>query len=60
MFHISSPIEGWDGPNPRTHHDYINFQDFPFCWKNLNVTIEVEAKAKELAVLKLQDELRNN
>lgn len=60
MFHISSPIEGWGGPNPRTHHDYINFQDFPVCWKNLNVTIEVEAKAKELAVLKLQDELLNN
>ena len=50
MFHISSPIEGWGGPNPRTHHDYINFQDFPVCWINLNVTIEVEAKAKELAV----------
>ena len=60
MFHISSPIEGWDGPNPRTHHDYINFQDFPVYWRNLNVTIEVEAKAKELAVLKLQNELRNN
>jgi len=60
MFHISSPIDGWSGPNPRAHHDYINFQDFPVCWKNLNVTIEVEAKAKELAVLKLQNELRNN
>ena len=60
MFHISSPIEGWDGPNPIAHHDYINFQDFPVCLKNLNVTIEVEAKAKELAILKLQNELRNN
>lgn len=54
MFHISSPIDGWDGKQPGRHHDYINPADFPAEWKKLNITIEVEAKAKELAVLKLQ------
>ena len=60
MFHISSPIEGWSGPNPRRHHDYIDLQDFPECWRDLKLTIEVEAKAKELAVIKLQKELQKN
>ncbi len=57
LFHISSPLEGWDGPKPERHHDYINVTDFPDCWRDKNVTVEVEAKAKELAVLKLKDEL---
>ncbi len=39
------------------HHDYINPQDFPTCWRHLSVTIEVEAKAKELAVLQLMRDL---
>lgn len=30
---------------------------FPDCWLNLDVTVAVEAKAKELAVLKLKAEL---
>ena len=57
MFHISSPIEGWNGSNPRRHHDYIDLQDFPDCWRDLKLTIEVEAKAKEVAVIKLHKEL---
>lgn len=57
MFHISSPREGWKGHNPKRHHDFINMQDFPTCWKGLNVTVEVEAKAKEVAVLKLMKQL---
>lgn len=57
MFHISSPKEGWSGPKPNRHHDYIDVEDFPACWKGLNVTIEVEAKAKELAVLRLLRQL---
>ena len=54
LFHISSPKEGWKGPAPRRHHDFINPRDFPDAWLNLNITVEVEAKAKELAVLRLQ------
>jgi UV DNA damage endonuclease len=60
MFHISSPIEGWTGPNPSRHHDFINVEDFPECWKNLNITVEVEAKAKEVAILQLLTELKKN
>ncbi len=57
MFHISSPLEGWSGPKPERHHDYIDVDDFPKCWLALDLTVEVEAKAKELAVLKLAKEL---
>jgi hypothetical protein len=53
LFHISSPREGWNGPKPHRHHDYINIRDFPGCWQGIDVTVKVEAKAKELAVKKL-------
>ena len=58
LFHISSPIEGWDGPKPERHHDFINVTDFPECWQQLQFTVEVEAKAKEVAVLQLAQALR--
>jgi UV DNA damage endonuclease len=54
VFHISSPLNGWNGASLNKHHDYIDPQDFPECWLKLNITVEVEAKAKELAVLKLK------
>ena len=57
LFHLSSPIEGWDGPKPSRHHDFIDVGDFPDCWRGMALTVEVEAKAKEAAVLKLKDEL---
>ena len=38
-------------------HDYINLKDFPVFWLNLDITVEIEAKAKELAVLKLMREI---
>ncbi len=57
MFHLSSPLEGWDGPKPERHHDFIDVKDFPTCWFDLKLTVEVEAKAKEAAVLKLNNEL---
>lgn len=57
LFHISSPLNGWDAADSRSHHDYIDFQDFPKHWLNLDITVEVEAKAKELAILKLRNEL---
>lgn len=58
LFHLSSPLAGWDGPKPERHHDYIDPQDFPACWRSLTLTVEVEAKAKELAVLKLKQDLQ--
>ena len=54
LFHLSSPIEGWTGRDPSRHHDFINPRDFPRCWLTLDATIEVEAKAKELAVERLR------
>jgi UV DNA damage endonuclease len=58
LFHISSPLEGWDGSKPERHHDFIDVTDFPNCWHGLDLTVEVEAKAKEVAVLKLKNELK--
>jgi UV DNA damage endonuclease len=58
LFHISSPLEGWSGPKPYRHHDYINIHDFPKFWQGLDMTVEVEAKAKELAVKKLAKALK--
>jgi len=43
---------------PARHHDFIGVNDFPKCWHGLDVTVEVEAKAKEVAVLKLMQQLR--
>jgi UV DNA damage endonuclease len=57
LFHISSPLKSWQDENPRNHHDYINLDDFPDCWLKLDITVEVEAKAKELAVLKLMRQI---
>lgn len=57
LFHISSPLEGWTGSKPERHHDFIDSTDFPTCWRKLDITVEVEAKAKEAAVLKLKKEL---
>jgi UV DNA damage endonuclease len=57
MFHLSSPIDGWDGPKPERHHDFIDMNDFPECWRRKKITVEVEAKAKEVAVEKLLGEL---
>lgn len=58
LFHISSPLEGWDGPKPERHHDYIDIVDFPEEWLGWPLTVEVEAKAKELAVARLLAGLR--
>jgi UV DNA damage endonuclease len=59
LFHISSPLEGWAGPRPHRHHDFIDPQDFPPCWRRKKITVEVEAEAKEVAVSQLQAELSN-
>jgi len=57
LFHISSPLEGWSGSKLYRHHDYINVEDFPRIWEELDITVEIEAKAKELAIKKLQNNL---
>jgi UV DNA damage endonuclease len=58
LFHLSSPKAGWTaGANPRPHHDFIDPADFPDCWRHLDLTIDVEAKAKELAVERLASQL---
>jgi len=59
LFHVSSPKFGWDGPKPARHHDFIDWHDFPQFWRGRTLTVEVEAKAKELAVLRLRNELRS-
>lgn len=56
-FHISSPKNGWQEGSPKPHADYINPEDFPPFWLRLHATIDVEAKAKELAVLQLMKDL---
>ena len=55
-FHISSPKYGWNG-KPGPHADFIDIADFPVEWHGLEATIDVEAKAKELAVLQLKNDL---
>ncbi len=58
LFHVSSPLDGWGNPKPFRHHDYIQIEDFPEFWKTVgNITVEVEAKAKEAAVKALRLEL---
>ncbi|WP_254510337.1 UV DNA damage repair endonuclease UvsE [Anatilimnocola floriformis] len=54
LFHISSPLQGWEKPQPQLHHDYIEPGDLPPGWLQLPITLDIEAKAKELAVLRLQ------
>ena len=57
LFHVSSPKFGWESSKPSPHHDFIDIHDFPECWRGLSITVEVEAKAKELAVKKLHSQL---
>lgn len=54
LFHLSTPLNGWNEPQPQLHHDYIDPADFPACWLGLPLTVDIEAKAKELAIARLQ------
>jgi UV DNA damage endonuclease len=56
LFHVSSPIDGWRGKDPNRHNDFVSPVDVPACWLALrrSITVEVEAKAKEVAVLRLE------
>ena len=49
--HISSPRDGWNSANPRSHADFIDPQDVPKEWIGKRMTVDVEAKSKERAVL---------
>lgn len=55
--HISSPRAGWGGGDPKPHADFIDPADLPECWRGREMTVDVEAKAKELAVTKLMEDL---
>ncbi len=54
LFHLSSPREGWVARDRRSHHDCIDIVDFPECWHGLRLTVELEAKAKEVAVARFR------
>jgi UV DNA damage endonuclease len=55
--HVSSPKNGWGSGNPRPHADYLDPADLPQCWLSREMTVDVEAKAKELAVLRVLEAL---
>lgn len=57
--HLSSPRAGWLSGNPKPHADYIDPADFPECWTGRAMTIDIEAKAKELAVVQLMNNLES-
>ena len=58
-FHISSPRNGWASGDPRPHADFVQHADIPRCWLDLGdaITIDVEAKAKERAILDLRSQV---
>jgi len=56
--HLSSPKAGWGNSNPKPHADYIDPADLPECWLGKNMTVDIEAKGKEAAVLRLMEKLR--
>jgi UV DNA damage endonuclease len=58
--HISSPRNGWQGGDPKPHADYIDPADFPACWLGREMTVDVEAKAKELAIVWLMTEFKGD
>ncbi len=57
LFHLSSPRDGWKSTQPWRHADYVQRADFPNEWLFIKMTVDVEAKAKQHAVLQLQREL---
>lgn len=61
-FHLSSPREGWNSRDVRPHHDLIDLADWPVEWTamrqaGVSFTVDIEAKAKERAVLAVKDGL---
>ncbi len=56
--HVASPRDGVAARNPRPHADYITPEDFPRHWLTRTITVDVEAKAKDAAILQLREALR--
>jgi UV DNA damage endonuclease len=56
--HISSPRDGWASPNPRPHADYVDPADVPRSWLGRRMTMDIEAKEKDRAVVRLMAALR--
>jgi UV DNA damage endonuclease len=59
LFHVSSPLERLPGKTDRRHADFVDVADIPEKWYPLDITVDVEAKAKELAVAKLKKDLKD-
>ncbi|MFN4219691.1 MAG: UV DNA damage repair endonuclease UvsE [bacterium] len=57
LFHLSSLNKEKNLNCHCSHADYIDINDFPKFWKDLSLTIEIEAKYKELAIKKFQKDL---
>jgi len=55
--HLSSPKGGWGQGNTKPHADYVDLADLPECWLEREMTVDIEAKAKEQAVLRLMQEI---
>ena len=56
--HLSSSRDRTGDPRP--HADFIELVDFPEAWIGLSLTVDVEAKAKERAVLALRRAVETN
>jgi UV DNA damage endonuclease len=56
--HIASARDGVNALNPRPHADYVHPEDFPAEWLGRAITVDVEAKAKDPAVVALRTALR--
>jgi UV DNA damage endonuclease len=56
--HISSPRAGWKSANPRPHADCIDPADVPRSWLARRMTMDIEAKEKERAVVRLMAALK--
>jgi UV DNA damage endonuclease len=57
LFHVSSPLGRPGTADFRKHADYVDAGDIPPGWTGLDITVEVEAKAKEKAVTRLMGEM---
>lgn len=56
--HLSSPQLPWGVPGDhRPHADWIDPTDFPECWRDMDLTVDVEAKEKENAIAALRSAL---